>query len=274
MAPLQLLSGPGSGDPAMSFLLYCIFQTRVNKEPPHISGANDIWPVLFINANSLSAAFSRVDRSDLTPDTSRVLAYEKIIALLHRDFTVIPMRYGCLLDEESQIIRLLESRNEAYTALLSELAGCVEFGIRALPCDDSLSHDVEASSPHPVTRERHSSSPGLAYLAARKLHHARQEQFARQGSMVIEKIREPFAGLYVKCKVENQTPRIGNFTLFTSLLSLYFLVPRESVEAFRKRFYSISVRKSPKLLLSGPWPPFNFVEPDHIQGQSKLNTIL
>jgi hypothetical protein len=258
----------------MSFLLYCVFQTRLNQEPPHLSGANNIRPVLFITDNNLSAAVSRVDRSDLTPDTSHVLAYEKIIALLHRDFTVIPMRYGCVLEEESQIIRLLESRREAYTALLSELEGYVEFGIRALPCDDSLSHEVEASSPHPIARERHSSSPGLVYLAARKLHHARQEQFARQGSMVIEKIREPFAGLYIKCKVENQTPRIGNFALFTSLLSLYFLVPRESVEVFRKRFYSISVRKSPKLLLSGPWPPFNFVESDHAQGQSKLNAIL
>ena len=96
----------------------------------------------------------------------------------------------------------------------------------------------------------------------------------RQGLRVIEKIREPFAGLYVKCKVENHTPRIGNFALFTPLLSLYFLVPRESVEAFRKRFYSISVQKSPKLLLSGPWPPFNFIVSDHAQAQSKLNTLL
>ena len=123
---------------AMSFLLYCIFQTRMNQEPPHLSGANNIWPVLFITANNLSAAVSRVGRSDLTPDTSRMLAYEKIIALLHRDFTVIPMRYGCVLEEESQIIRLLESRCEAYTALLSELEGCVEIGIRALPgCEES-----------------------------------------------------------------------------------------------------------------------------------------
>jgi hypothetical protein len=258
----------------MSFLLYCIFQTRVNQEPPHFSGANNNCPVLFINANNLSAAFSRVDRSDLTPDTSRVLAYEKIIAFLHRCFTVIPMRYGCVLDEESQIIRLLESRNEAYTALLSELEGCVEIGIRALPCDDPLSHDVEASSQHPIARERYSPSPGLDYLAARKLHHAQKEEFARQGLRVIEKIREPFAGLYVKCKVENHTPRIGNLTLFTPLLSLYFLVHKGSVDAFRKRFYSVSVQESPKLLLSGPWPPFNFIESDHAQGQSMLNTIL
>jgi hypothetical protein len=257
----------------MSFLLYCIFQTRVNQEPPHLSGANNAWPVLFITSNNLSAAVSRVDRSDLTLDTSRMFAYENIIALLHRDFTVIPMRYGCVLEEESQIIRLLESRHEAYAALLSELTGCVEFGIRALPgWDDSLMHYTEASSPHPTERERYSSSPGLDYLATRKLHHAQKEEFARQGLRVIEKIQEPFAGLYVKCKVENLTPRIGNFTLFTSFLSLYFLVSRESVKAFRSRFYSISVRESPKLLLSGPWPPFNFVEPGHAQVQ--LNTIL
>ncbi len=259
----------------MSFLLYCIFQTRENQEPPHLSCENNIWPVLFITSNNLTAAVSRVDRSGLIPDTSRVLAYEKIISLLHRDFTVIPMRYGCVLDEESQIIRLLESRCKAYTALLSKLEGCVEIGIRALQgCDDPLLHYTEESSLHPMARERYSPSPGLDYLAARKLHHAQKEELARQDLRVIEKIREPFAGLYVKCKVENHTPRFGNYTLFTPLLSLYFLVPKGSVEAFQKKFYSISVLKSPKLLLSGPWPPFNFVEPDRAKGQSKLNTIL
>ena len=71
---------------------------------------------------------------------------------------------------------------------------------------------------------------------------------------VIEKIREPFAGLYVKCKVENHTPRISGFALLTPLLSLYFLVPK-SLEAFREKFRRINVQKSPKLLLSGPSGP-------------------
>lgn len=259
----------------MSFLLCCIFQTRTNQKPPQPTCANNVLPIMFITSGNLSAAVSRIVSSYLTPDTSHMLAYEKTIALLHRDFTVVPMRYGCVLEEESRIVRLLESRREAYTSLLSELEGCVEMGIRALKkCEDDPLYDGEASSPLLMGQERHCAGPGLDYLAARKLHHARKERLAGQGLEVIEKIRGPFAGLYIRCKVENRGPRIGNLTLPAHLFSLHFLVPRESLEAFRKRFYSISMRGSSKLLLSGPWPPFNFVVSDHAQARSKPDPFL
>jgi hypothetical protein len=37
-------------------------------------------------------------------------------------------------------------------------------------------------------------------------------------------------------------------------------VPRAAVEAFRRAARHLHPKESVKLLLSGPWPPYNFVD--------------
>ncbi len=44
-----------------------------------------------------------------------------------------------------------------------------------------------------------------------------------------------------------------------TLISLYFLVPAEHLDDFRKTFDEYTSRQSAKIRLSGPWPPYNFV---------------
>jgi hypothetical protein len=44
------------------------------------------------------------------------------------------------------------------------------------------------------------------------------------------------------------------------LLSLHFLVPRDSVEGFRRAADHLPSNQPFKLLFSGPWPPYNFVD--------------
>jgi len=43
------------------------------------------------------------------------------------------------------------------------------------------------------------------------------------------------------------------------LLSMYFLVPRPAQGAFREAARGLSAPGPAAVLLSGPWPPYNFV---------------
>ena len=45
------------------------------------------------------------------------------------------------------------------------------------------------------------------------------------------------------------------------LVSLYFLVPRASVDEFRETARRIDLPSDMKLMVSGPWPPYNFAGP-------------
>ena len=254
----------------MKFLLYCIFHSPVyasfgaaesrKYQKLGIHSGLGGQPVYILSRNGLSAAVSNIAPSDLNPDIPRILIYKKVIESFHSDHTIIPMRYGCVFDEKSQITGLLKEREKQYKALLKELDGCEEIGIRILLEKDQCEKMYAQTDIH------NSATSLRTYLAARKAYYNQEELFAKEIRIVIESCHEVFAGLFVKCKEEYHT--IRNI----SLPSLYFLVPRSSVESFRRVFRNISFNKSTKLLLSGPWPPYNFVLPVHSQNQSPVCT--
>jgi hypothetical protein len=244
----------------MTYLLYCIFRSERDRRNKPVRGVG-AQPVFAVSNDGLSAAVSRVLPADLTPDVSRLLAYGNVVETLHADLTVIPLRYGCLLAEERQILRLLGERREEWNTLLRELDGCVEMGIRALPANG------EFKARNPKMRDSYVSpdaagtpSPGRAYLAAKKARYVEEERIANEDIALLQRCRDALAGLSVKSKMETQSLCALHPKLHAPFSSLYFLIRRDKVPSFRRAFREISPVESARLLLSGPWPPYNFVE--------------
>ena len=115
----------------MICLFYCISHNpgpELAAPLPGVAGR----PVYQVADRRLRAAVSRINRADLTPDLPRVRAYERVVSSCHRRGTVVPMRYGCVVEQESQVIEMLSAQGSHYEALLQELEGCVEMGLRVL----------------------------------------------------------------------------------------------------------------------------------------------
>jgi len=244
----------------MSYMVYCIFSD--SKMPGRETGLGvGGQPVFLLSKNGLGAAFSDLPPSDFTPDIPRILSYQKIVESFNHEHTVIPMRYGCKFEQESEIVQFLEKHHQQYNALIGELAGHLEMGIRLLRekeedqgLEDSFLASVCLDGIPPL------SNPGRAYLSKRKEYYDQEKRFSQENRILTEKFRVEFAGLFTKWKAETSVSHLP-------LLSLYFLVPRGFVEPFRKVFRHLRSEKGLKILLSGPWPPYNFAlfEPD--QGQ-------
>jgi hypothetical protein len=177
------------------------------------------------------------------------------VAAFHADRTVVPMRFGCLLAHESQVSRLLQEHAGHYRALLQELQGCAEMGIRLLlPAPDlakpaGLTGPGGAPSP---TGNGATAAPGSAYLLARKSYFDQQDRESQAQRQIAEQCLAHFAGRFKRFRSENRC-------LGWPLLSLYFLVPGSSLDAFCQAFRTFSPASGAKALLSGPWPPYNFV---------------
>jgi len=246
----------------MSCLFYCVYRHPGLELSGSLLGVGG-RPVYQVAHRGLSAALSQICRADLAPDIPRVRTYERVVLSCHRRDTVIPMRYGCVVERESQAIQLLEEQGPRYEALLQELDGCVEMGLRVLlpsgpwaaviPGGPAGSREV--AGPCPPDSAGAADRLGLAYLTARKAHYAGQDRWTTEYREAAQRCREHFTGLYVNCKTEAPSPRLP-------LLSLYFLTPRRQVESFRRAFRRLSAAEPARLLLSGPWPPYNFVTRD------------
>ena len=99
-----------------------------------------------------------------------------------------------------------------------------------------------------------STTSGIAYLEARRLHYFCLDQADLEQRRLVEELCNSLAGLYVRRKVE--VPESSS----SRPLSIHFLVPRDSIDSFRHAARQFRSRQPLKLLLSGPWPPYNFVD--------------
>ena len=243
----------------MSCLLYCVFREEDRKGaepqglfsertqlPPGVGGAS----VSLVNDQELCAAVSQLPRSASLPEHEKLLEYKKVVDFFHRDRTVVPMRYGELLEDFSSVKAFLYDRRVEHRALLDRMAGCVEMGIRILV------EDADGRNRRPTVKPDEGGKPtrsGHAYLLGRKAFFREKELSQQASEGVLKQARAALYGLFTEFKAE--MPAVGS-----RLLSLYFLVPRGLVDGFRERFRDCDLRRSHRTSLSGPWPAYNFVQ--------------
>jgi len=239
-------------------LLYCVFRPE-SGEGPILAGVGG-RPVFVRRKGKLAAAASSVAGDEAPRSTSDLLLYQEVVEAFNRRGTVVPMRYGAVFPSPEALDRHLEKESLRYGALLDALEDGVEMGVRVLVSarrDDSPEGDASKDGER-KEGPGFPSSPGKgkSYLLARRGRYLG----AREACAAGERCEEAFAGLYRKAKreirpVKDEEGKDGGKVL----LSVYFLVRRSEVEAFRHAFRDFLNREGGALLLSGPWAPYSFV---------------
>jgi hypothetical protein len=215
----------------MRYLLYGIVREDSAGCPP---GTH------LLTAHGLAAAVSAVEEMGASPSVASLLAYERVVEAIHARQAVIPLRYGCVMEDESAVVRLLEDHRQEYGAQLARLLGMTEMGIRVL-------WPARAGVPPAVP-----PSPGAAYLASLRDRYPTASALDREEGQLADRI----AGLLSGCSTEQR--REVSWSSQRRLLSLYFLTSKDGVARFRSEARKICPPSGAKILLSGPWPPYNF----------------
>jgi len=252
-------------------LLHCILETlsALNEQVEFPDGHSQ--PLFMVaNNNGLSAVVSHVAQDNRPPEISQLVAYEKVVDWFFLRQTVIPMRYGCLFKTESQIVKLLDERKAEYHTLLRKLASCLEMGVRVIPpahkADEYHAPDL-LSGPGTATNDLTNATglraPGRAYLATRYACYADENIRERENAALLAQCRERLTGLFHECRTEIREGQTGHAKPPGPLLFLHFLVPLHGLGAFRETFQRLNAAVPASLLLSGPWPPYNFVTADN-----------
>lgn len=214
----------------MKELLYCIFRQGDGAVPQICRGVH------LIEAGGLAAAAADCPQP-LRAGIAEIRAYEGTVEAFHQTRTLIPLRFGCLLPSRAQVSDLLGRRRAEYQRLLHELEGRVEMGLRLL---------IRASAV-----EACPATSGTDYLnCARR----RRSGLTAAEELWTDRLCLSLRDLPVRWRKEAAAVSGGR------LVSLYFLVPGSGVKNFRRRVAHLPVPPGGKVLASGPWPPYNFVE--------------
>jgi len=226
----------------MVYLLYGVVKDPVVIGGP-ITGVEGN-AVSFVAGHGLCAAVSEMAAEEGAPPVSELLVYSRVVEDLHRLQAVVPMRYGCFLNGIPVVRDALKERQRQYHALLDELEGHVEMGIRLLP--------PEVEAPPPAAPPAN----GRNYLSRQRVHYRTREETSQDRQALIDSYIQAFSGLYARHRTETATKNGA------VILSLYFLVPGNKVNLFRENFGRMMEKEKAKTLISGPWPPYNFVAAD------------
>ncbi len=234
----------------MSYQLYCIFRQPLPTAleiPDGVAGHR----VFTAHYNGLGAALSKVPDPDRAPDDSKLLAYEKVVESFYRRLTVIPLRYGCRVQCPYDAVILLRENHDAYSALLRELEGLAKVGVQVLLDSpmvggetDRLAIPAECFSPPRVR-------PRAPFSDTKKPRYPGAQWTVLVLRAWVENLCGSLHGSFVHHIVEFPPSRRS---------PLLFLVPCDSVEPFRQTTRHLPPNLSGKLLFSGLWPTYNFVD--------------
>jgi hypothetical protein len=229
----------------MKHLVYCILR-EVRPLPCALPAGVEGAQVLLVAEGGLAAACSVVPDGCATPTVPRATAFAWVVGALHAVTAVLPFRYGNFLDSSERVLNLQRVHREEFLQSLEEVQGCDEMGLRIL---------LE-NRPGLVCAQPAYAAPGgtgREFLEGRRAHYAAEECDEALAAQAAAEARGALEGLAVKCRADRSSAAAGR------LLSFFFLVRRENVERFRKAFGQLQQETSAKMLLTGPWPPYNFV---------------
>lgn len=226
--------------------LYAISESPPPSPLPAVPGV-DSAPLHTVHAPPLAAVVSPLEHSP-PPTEQRLWQHEHVLETLMQQQTILPVRFGTLLADERAVQQALHSQQTAFVASLQRVRGCVELALRVL------------WEPEPVNQPAPADQSGTAYLRARQTTERQRQQQQQQADPLIERLHARLAPL-ARAHVHRPllTPRL--------LLTAAYLVPLEQVAAFRQTVAELeSVSPDLRLLCTGPWPAYNFVENQHDAG--------
>jgi hypothetical protein len=214
----------------MSVLVYAI-----SMDDARASAASELQAIC---AAGLRALAEPVEESPPT-DLEQLVRYEETVETTMRSHTILPMRFGSVLDSAEEVRELLRTRASEFLAALEHLSGAIEYGVRI----------AAAPEPAPDSVDLTQSGPGESYMRTLLSRQRRSQELCAWLDGEID-------GL-VRDRSYRPAPHP------TTPLSAAFLVDRLSEPEFRERVAELSEATDRILWWSGPWPPYSFAAGVH-----------
>jgi hypothetical protein len=221
---------------------------------PGIAGA----ALRLIPGRSAAALVSDVSSDALRLGRSEALAHARVLEAALEHGTVLPMRFGVVMEDPDEVRRrLLSDHDEQLRDQLESFAGKVELNLRVIYDEPALMRQVLRSEPEIARlREALRGQPEDATYFER----------IRLGEMVaqaVERTREADAQSIVDALAPAAVSiSVGEPAHERVALSASFLVERDRLDAFDQLLEQVAAQRADRMRFkyTGPLPPHSFVE--------------
>lgn len=182
-----------------------------------------------------------------------ILDHERVVERLSEKFTVLPVKFLTTFNTKEDVLSMMKGYYRDFKRNLDRLREKVEFGLKVIWRGEDIkqcitnAHHANGKVPVP------DNSPLKNFMMKKYKQYKIQKEFeekAESSIAVIDNIFSPFA-----CEKRLEGLKTGNL-----LLNAYYLIEKENQVDFKGAFEKLRKTFSHfQYLLSGPWPPYNFI---------------
>lgn len=231
--------------------VYCILDSG---EQANIAGEGFAGGKLYsITYQQISALVSDVSAIDYNNDN--IFLHEEVIERMMSCSTVLPMRFGTVLDGEENVKAMLKQYYQIFRRNFARLRGCVEMGLKVIWPVDLIWQEIAGSDKIPGKQSSITGqTAGAAYLRKKYAEYHRQKALQAKADDFVQEINSRLNQYFTECRLKKMVTE-------KMVLNGAYLVMQGRVTEFAAKIGEIK-RQYPesKFLLSGPWPPYNFIE--------------
>jgi len=220
-----------------------------------ISGAG----LCAVNFNEISAVVSEIKRADLIADKSNAIDYAGVVETLAQQFTLLPVRFGSVMESSEAIIKMLERNYDAIRDNLQKVEGKWEFGLKVFCDSEKLKAELQAKSEAgikpPVNPAPEIENSVYRDYVNKKLKVHRLEELLLA---YVESVIAEITGYLVRLNAVSKFKKMATASV---MVDAVFLLDKEREDALIQAAGDLQ-QQYPGLsfVMTGPWPPYSFVD--------------
>ena len=240
--------------------LYCIIPCSENRTfDADVIGDGD-GVVHTVPHNGLAAVVSDSRVRQYESTRRNMVAHEKVLETVMKEFTLLPVRFGTVADSaspEHAIQKLLGSRFEEFEKLLTDMEDKVELGLKAFWRDEKTIFEEIVAGNTDIRRLRDSLSgkpPEATHFDRARLGEMVKEALNRKRAKEAAKILQPLRQLAHRVR-ENEV--MGD----RMVANAAFLVDMSREPEFDRAVSKLDEQFGERVTLRyiGSAPPYNFI---------------
>ena len=247
----------------MEKILYAILSVKENSEDlsdllegiKGISGAG----LYCVSVRETSAVVGDIDRNDFKPDRTATIEFAEVIEALSHHFTLLPVRFGAILPSTEAVKTALSTNYAGIRQNLQSVRNKVEFGLKVFCDTEKLKAELKTKMETDNTSGAVQSAPTVKSVS-RSWMDTKLAEYRLEVSLqnYVDAIISDILGSLSRLKTKN---KIEKLTSTSNIIDGVFLLEKDKKETFVIIVDELQSRYSAlHLMLTGPWPPYNFVD--------------
>lgn len=249
----------------MGYIIYAILSLKKgHKKLTQVLGTMmgiDDGGLYIIEFDQIAAVVSKTTKESLIVDKTNAVKYAGIIEKLAKDFTLIPMRYGSILESSDVTLNMLKKNNKEIEQNLQKVKNKSEFELKVFCNSEKLKSELRMKSVTTLQEQSKlvqgdKNSIYKDYIIQKLKEHKDEE-------LILNQINNIIGDIEGHLRQFNALNKFKKMVTEMNIINAVFLLEKNKQDELFQLIKNLQYKYSDlKFILTGPWAPYNFAEID------------